>query len=320
MVVEDDRIRGVTKTMSHRVSPNIAAIPLSLTMLLAACGLSSATATTQVVPTEVHQNPASAPTAELQPTITQMLPTPTIAATETLEKIGPTGRIFFWDDRFPAAYSTLQVGDLFSPSPLLPASQSAPGPDQAVALAFANYSTQVAYLTYSEKLELQIADLELSRIETATVDDQQWLKDSLDLGEAISFYWGPGDKTIIISRRSSESAGIVYSVSSGKIDYLSEGCRELAVSPQSQRLAPWCRLRDQAQGYLVLEWDGQLRKETSLPSAASVQIVESVFSPNGNQALFADDNGKIGILKNGGSRSDIPVRHASDLWGIPLCL
>lgn len=251
------------------------------------------------------------------PTISAPTREPTMATRVSETSTTPSGQLYVWSDGFPSVFGILEVNNPNMIQPVQPTSSSIADPTQAVALAFSNNLDRIAYLTHTDELELHVADIDLAEGTTVKLERLTWLINKLDAGERISLYWGPGDKTVLIINDEEGEDGVVFLIDENRTEYLSEGCNHFSSINSVQGPALWCRLRQPADSYLVLQGDGRLRLEQALPPVDTVDVKEVALARDGKTALLIMDDGKVLLAKSNGERVETPIKYAERLWRIP---
>lgn len=318
----------ITATLTVRkpeAQTRITATPTILDTILVASSTPTPliiTSTTSATSTRPVASSTSTPRNILSPTAT-VVNTPTTTANTEIDNAGRTERIYVWDithygfldpDSFNAAIHVLY-----------PSNPDFKGPDKAEALAFSDYSGQVAYLTKGEQnhLELWVANLDLTETTSLWIDDKNWLGIT-SIFDLVLMRWGLGDQFIIMETDKDkyvegEYFGVVYSIKDHSAIQLLGRCNTILVSPESKGLALGCpMLSGDDRITLVLEQDGSKEMVSSLPDDA-MAVKDWIFSPDGSQVLYVTKDDKLNLSDvNLSTTEKLPIGYASPEYSLVL--
>ncbi len=181
------------------------------------------------------------------------------------------------------------------------------GPADALALAFSRYSSQVAYVTTSGRLQLWIADSELQQVALAWTDTSDWMAGAPQ--ETLDVNWGPGDKSVIVSGPEVDHV-LIYSLSTREVLQWEGACDEIADTPDSDGRALWCvPAEDRSEQYAFVDPAGTLQTSASAP-ADPIRSVEWAFSPDSTMVLVADQDLALKVLGDDGDILDLEATYA----------
>lgn len=216
------------------------------------------------------------------------------------------GMIYIWD---PHSYGSLdpQISMQTYPWPVQPHRNGMPDPDQAIFATFSSYSQEIAYITEDEHLQVWIGSLGLEVGELIWEDTENWLEYSSSYDE-IRMRWGPGDESLLISHNNER---VVITLRDRVAVQVTGWCSGIGISPHSARLAAWCPIEsNDGLAYSVLEQDGTQWYTSDLPEQQLGTAQDWSFSPDGEQVLFANENGQLLLAGEDGNVHTLPFLYA----------
>jgi hypothetical protein len=234
----------------------------------------------------------------------------------------PIGRIYLM--RFPV-YEAIDMKDL--PAGLTTAStvlnEGTPNPPNgmpqglggALVTVVSHFSKQVAYWVRSGAGgELWIADLAYQHPQRIFVDkDGKYASQSSIAYDKALLIWSPDDRYLMIDATLVGAPNMLYQVQDQKLETWPWECNELAISPQTNRLALWCRSTEGKSGFASLEWNAAIRYSTAGPTNLLAQRMPNesptwAWSSSDSIAYFdsSDTQKRLFIADSGGVRSLLP--------------
>jgi hypothetical protein len=312
--------------MSARLSPMVRCFALMIALFLASCAPGPVSdAPTSGPPTDqTTSQPGNTRTVIASPravaTQTPIPPTigsPTATETPTIAA-APSGRqLILWNEAFPGVLSILDADAIQTPGSYPVIAQVFAEPVRPMGLAFAAAADKVAYLTYEDGLVLTIADLELTPITELHLEEIDWLVDLIERGDTIPFYWGPHDKSVLIIDPNGGDQNVLYLVNDNRIEYIADGCRHLSLAESKVVPALWCKAKPPVQGFVVLQSDGEVRREAALPRSGVISIMEAAFHADGQSILSIGASGKVELIRSQNNPIETAIEYVSGVRRLP---
>jgi hypothetical protein len=181
-----------------------------------------------------------------------------------------------------------------------------------VSLAFAPYSSKLAYLTQSgDSIDLWISDLDLKDIEHLWKNEQEWVDASLQAGDAY-IRWGPSDSSLILSSYLLKDRFVLVSLENRNALEFKGRCDRIAPIPDTNQLTVWCTFSEGADApNAYLDLDGDIVLTDVMPQEG-VEVNEWVFTENGQRIAYAPKDENVMISNESGNNIELLIRILRD--------
>lgn len=178
------------------------------------------------------------------------------------------------------------------------------GPSWAVFLGFSHFSDLFAYWIDDEYGQFWISDLLYLEPKLVFTDEQpkSYLNEYVLFDrEALSFFWLPDDKNLVLDFANEEYPDLLYTIGNDSITEWNYHCDRLAISPASGRIATWCPSKASPEEFAVFEWGGKVWYSKAAPENELVRLgpdglPQWGWTSDGERVAFFDPLDETGSL------------------------